>query len=128
MQLRCAQPIALLLLLIGFGSCLLTSAAELTQPSKMLRVAVVQFRSSRDLADNVNRITKDIHDVATNGLRVVIFPECALSGYFEDVITNLSSAQLTAAEEKIAQACRDGNIWAIVGTPYRDGKRLFNSA
>src|SRR5439155_4240471 len=120
MQLRCPQPIALLLLLIGFDSCLLASAADLAQPPKTLRVAAVQFRSSRDLADNVKRMTKQIHEAGTNGVRVVIFPECALSGYFEDVITNLSSAQLTGAEEKVVRACQEANIWAIVGTPYRE--------
>src|SRR6266446_7281996 len=130
MQLRGQQGIswASLLSLVMFGGSFVGTAAELSQAAKTLRVAAIQFRSSRDLADNVNRMTKQIHTAATNGVRVVVFPECALSGYFEDVITNLSSAQLTAAEEKIAQACREGNIWAIVGSPSRDGKRLFNSA
>src|SRR5256885_6200779 len=128
MQLRRAHWMALLLLLIGFDSGLLASAADLPQPPKTLRVAAVQFRSSRALADNGNRMTKQIHDAASNGDRVVVFPECALSGYFEDVITNLSSAQISGAADQVARACREANIWAIIGTPYREGNRLFNSA
>ena len=129
MPLRCAQPIAFLLLLLSPFKCwLVANAADLAHPPKILRVAAVQFRSSRDLADNVNRIAKQIRDAATNGARVVVFPECALSGYFEDVITNLSSAQLSGAAQQVARACREANIWAIIGTPYREEKRLFNSA
>lgn len=130
MQFRRPQTILLVsfIWLVMFAGFSVGTTSELTQPAKTLRVAAIQFRSSRDLGDNVSRITKQIHDAATNGVRVVIFPECALSGYFEDVITNLSSAQLTAAEEKIAQACRNADVYAIFGTPYRETNKLFNSA
>src|SRR5438309_1681545 len=124
MQIRCAQPIALLLLLlVALKCCAVANAADLAHPPRTLRVAAIQFRSSRNLADNVSRLTKQIRDAATNGARVVVFPECALSGYFEDVITNLSSAELTGAQEQVTRACRDADIWAIVGTPYRVGYR-----
>src|SRR5438128_11127047 len=109
MQVRGRRTSTFLLLLsVTVLACgLIARAADLAQPRKTLRVAGVQFRSSRNLVDNANRMTMQIHDAGTNGARVVVFPECALSGYFEDVITNLSSVQLFGAEKQIAQACRE---------------------
>jgi predicted amidohydrolase len=93
-----------------------------------LRVAAVQMRSTRSLADNLSRLTNSIHERGREGARVVIFPECALSGYFEDAVTNLSAAQLTDAEAQLAQACQQANVYGIIGTAWRDGEKLFNSA
>jgi predicted amidohydrolase len=93
-----------------------------------LKVAVVQMRSSRNLADNVTRITNSIHQCAGEGTRVVVFPECALSSYLEDVVTNLSAAQLTAAAQQVAEACRQAGAYAIVGTAWREDGTLLDSA
>ena len=96
--------------------------------SKTLSVAALQLGSTRNLSDNVARIDSIIKDCATKGIRVVAFPECALSGYFEDVIMNLTAEQINQAESQVAEACRESSMYAIVGMPYRDGNKLFNSA
>ncbi|MGH7199427.1 MAG: carbon-nitrogen hydrolase family protein, partial [Planctomycetaceae bacterium] len=57
-----------------------------------------------------------------------VFPECALTGYFEDVIVNTSAEQLADAERQIALTCRELDLYAIIGTPHRDGEKLYNSA
>lgn len=100
-----------------------TSIAAVT-----LEVAVVQLRSSTNLVENAERIANYIQKAATNGADVVVFPECALSGYFEDVITRLSSADLQRAEERLAQACKQSGAYAVIGTPSRVGEKLYNSA
>lgn len=99
-----------------------------TKVAPQLKVAAVQLRSTRDLAANLARITNSIHECARGGARVVVFPECALSGYFADTVTNLSAAQLADAAQRLGSACRDAGIHAIVGTAWRDGSNLFNSA
>ena len=96
--------------------------------SKPLRIAAVQMRSSRDLADNVARIRKALRECADQGARVAVFPECALSGYFEEVVTNLTVAQLAEVEQQVAGACRTAGLYAVVGMPWRDGDKLYNSA
>jgi predicted amidohydrolase len=102
-----------------------TAAAE---PEPTLTVAAVQMRSSRDLQTNVESIASRIRTCASNGADVVVFPECALSGYFEDVVTHLSSEQLAKAEDALAQVCKDAGVYAIVGTPSRVDGKVFNSA
>lgn len=93
-----------------------------------LEVAVVQLRSSTNLVENTERIATHIQKAAAKGADVVVFPECALSGYFEDVITRLSSAELERAEQKLAQTCKESGAYAIIGTPSRIGEKLYNSA
>lgn len=95
---------------------------------QQLKVAAVQMRSTRDLAANLTRITSSIRECASNGVRVVVFPECALTGYFEDAATNVTTAQLAEAEQKISDACRESTICAIVGTAWREDGKLLNSA
>ena len=103
------------------------SAAEVATTNS-LKVAAIQLRSSRNLSDNLSRITNSIHDCARQGARVVVFPECALTGYFEDMVTNLSAVQITTAAEQVAEACRQIGVYGIVGTAWREGEKLFNSA
>jgi len=102
-------------------------AADSNVPPQ-LKVAAVQMRSTRNLADNLARITNSIRECARSGARVVVFPECALTGYFEDSSTNVTSAQLAEAEQKISAACREAGIYAIVGTAWREDGKLLNSA
>jgi predicted amidohydrolase len=103
------------------------SGTTLKSP-KSLKVAAVQFRSSRDLDRNVAGITAHIRRLAGEGVRVAVFPECALTGYFEDVVKATSAERLAGAEGRVADACREAGIYAVVGTPHRDGEKLYNSA
>ena len=99
-----------------------------TGPPKSLKVAAVQYRSSRDLDKNVAGITAHIRRLGERGVRVAVFPECALTSYFEDVVKATTAEQLAGAERQVADACREAGIYAIVGTPHRDGEKLYNSA
>ena len=99
------------------------------RPTGELRVAVVQMRSTRDLDVNIRKIRKHLERLARDGVRVAVFPECALTGYFEDAyMRGLSKEKLEDAEKKVGDACNKFNIYAVLGTPHRDGDKLFNSA
>jgi predicted amidohydrolase len=98
------------------------------KPPKLLKVAAVQFRSGRDLDRNVAGITAHIRRLAKEGVRVAVFPECALTGYFEDVVLTTTAERLAGASRQVADACREAGIYAVVGTPHRDGDKLYNSA
>lgn len=99
-----------------------------TPAGDFLTVASVQMRSSTDLADNTARIMGFIEKSAAEGAKVVIFPECALSGYNEKAVKALSAEQILNAEKKIAETCKKASVYAIVGMPYREGTKLYNSA
>jgi predicted amidohydrolase len=60
---------------------------------------------------------------------VAVFPECALTGYFdEEYHRGLSAERLAEAEQRVIEACRALDIYAVVGTTTREGGKLFNSA
>ena len=40
----------------------------------------------------------------------------------------ISSTQLIDARRQIAEACREHHVYAVVGMPWRDGAKLYNSA
>jgi predicted amidohydrolase len=105
-----------------------SSAAALHSQSQ-LRVAAVQMRSTRDVAENVRTIKEHLARSAKEDVRVVAFPECALTGYFDNTyMQSISAEQLSDAENQVAESCRQHDIYAILGTPTREADRLFNSA
>ena len=73
-------------------------------------------------------ITEAIGRLGREGVRVAVFPECALTGYFADVVTAVPAEALAAAERAVGAACRAAGMYAVVGTPVREGRSLFNSA
>lgn len=96
--------------------------------ARTLRVAAVQMRSSRDLDDNIAKTIRLIQQCAKDGARVVVFPECSVTGYFNDVVKQVTPEQLEAAEQRIGEACREADVYAIVGMPHRRDGKLFNAA
>ena len=100
-----------------------------TDAGQTLRVAAVQMRSTRDLAANIRKTKEHIATCARDGARLVVFPECSVTGYFDDeYMQALTYQQLVGAEREVALACREHSVYAIVGMPWRDGEKLYNSA
>jgi predicted amidohydrolase len=127
---RSAAPVAVMLALVSAAPAQDERKSSVPRPGppKTLRVAAVQSRSGRDLDKNVAGITAHIRRLGEEGVRVAVFPECALTGYFDDLARATSAERLADAERRVADACREAGIYAVVGTPHRDGERLYNSA
>src|SRR4051794_3036039 len=77
---------------------------------RTLRIAAVQMRSTRDLAANAARVNDWLRKCAADGAQVAVFPECALSGYFDDVVKGLTAEQLAEAERAVGRACAEHKI------------------
>lgn len=122
------------ILLLSFSLFPVSGFQRLAEPAdpkpvpKTLRVAAVQMRSTKDLDANIKHTRELLEKCAKDGVQVAVFPECSVSGYFDDVVTKLSAEQLAAAEKSVADACREFKIAAIVGMPWREKDNLFNSA
>ncbi len=122
------QTAARLAILTMISAAVCTSTAA-TAAGQSLRVAAIQMRSSRDLNENIAATKKHIAAAARDGVRVVVFPECSLTGYFDnDFMKHFTRKQLADAERQVADACREHAIYAIIGMPCREGEKLFNSA
>ncbi len=110
------------------GGAAASAPATTRSPAKRLRVSAVQMRSIRDLEANLRKTEDFIRRCGRDGARVVVFPECSVTGYFEDVVRKVTAEQLAAAEQRVGDACRQANVHAIVGMPWRQGGKLFNAA
>jgi predicted amidohydrolase len=72
----------------------------MSSPSRVLRAAAVQFESApADKEANFRKIEAFTADAARRGVRLIVFPECCVTGYW--FIRNLSVDQLGALAEPI---------------------------
>ena len=115
------------------GRFLKITAAFLLSPGFLvaatLRVASVQMPIEGDVAKNLEYIRKSVVEAKKNNARVVVFPETALSGFFEEDIKRVDLDKLKAAQEEIAHLAQANGIYIVYGTatpsPY---ERPYNSA
>jgi predicted amidohydrolase len=101
--------------------------ARRPEPGKMA-VAAVQYRSSLDLAENARRHGEHIRKCAEAGARVVVFPECSLTGFFKESIERATREEIDRAEEIVRSAAREAGVYAVIGSPTRTGAVTYNSA
>jgi predicted amidohydrolase len=84
-----------------------------------------------DVDANLQRIRAGLRDAASRGARLVIFPECALSGYcFHSREEAMPHTQLLPgpASDVLAADCARLGVFAIVGLLERGSQgELFNS-
>lgn len=114
----------LLAALLLFVVCINTAHAQ-APPS--LRVATVQMRSGPDLDANVQHTIELLRDCVQQRAQVAVFPECSLTGYLPELIPTLSKEQIESAIQKVATACGELKLAALIGSPVRQDDKLFNS-
>jgi predicted amidohydrolase len=82
--------------------------------------------------DNLEQIRSHLQEAAKQGARLVIFPECVLTGYcFDSHEEALPHAEPVPgpSTEILAQDCRRLGVWLIVGMleTSPDAARMYNS-
>jgi predicted amidohydrolase len=83
-----------------------------------------------DKPRNLETIRTTLHEAAGHGARLVVFPECALTGYcFESKDEAWPHAETLPgpSTDALAAACRQLGVWAVVGLLERAGDDLFNA-
>jgi predicted amidohydrolase len=95
------------------------------------RVAAVQMEPKLGRLDaNLEQILNWLEPAAVAGAKLVVFPECALSGYgFASREQGLDHAVSLDSEpiRKVIMACERHQCFCIFGLLERDGDRLFNA-
>lgn len=96
-----------------------------------VRIAVVQSNPVLgDLSANRSSILADLETAARAGARLVVFPECALSGYaFDSRDEGLAHAEPIPGPtvEAVADLCRTLSVFCVFGLVERSGDRLYNA-
>ena len=83
-----------------------------------VRVAVAQLRPGRSVAELTERICGHIAEAGRVRAKLAIFPECATTGYTDNVPSLTTPSELRDAERAIAGACADAQTAAVVGTAW----------
>jgi predicted amidohydrolase len=100
--------------------------------TNIIKVAAVQTNPIlMKNEENLNVILSQTREAADSGAKLIVFPECSLTGY----VFNSREEALPYAEtipglttKKIAALCKELNIHVIFGLLEKDNDRLYNAA
>src|SRR5262245_7461285 len=98
----------------------------------MWKIAAVQMDARlADRAHNLEQIRSRLRDCAGHEARLVVFPECILSGYaFGSKADGWAQAEPVPgpSTQTLLDDCRRLGVWAVVGMLERGpGEKLFNA-
>ncbi len=97
-----------------------------------MKVAAVQMDVKiLDKERNLAKLLENLRGAASAGAKLVVFPECVLSGYcFTSAEEALPASEMVPgpSTEKIAAAARSLGCTVLVGLLERAGDRLYNAA
>ena len=91
-----------------------------------LIVAAAQMKFRAAIADNVSWMVEVIHSSAKAGADLILFPECAVTGYNCDIAA-VSKSDVAKALQNLARAARTARCQVLVGSPTFAGRKIFNS-
>lgn len=95
-----------------------------------MRIAAYQFAVTGNIKDNFNEIIKAIDDAKNQNVDLLIFPECALTGYPPRDITSSSEVDFDLVEslcDRLQDVADTKKISFVVGTVFKD-TNIYNRA
>ena len=100
-------------------------------PDKV-KIAAVQMDSKiMGNSENLDKMLLKTQAVANNGADLIVFPECALTGYVfasrEEAMPYMETIPGPSAD-KLAACCRELGVHVIFGLLERDADKCFNAA
>jgi len=95
-------------------------------PAKVLQIAAAQLKFRRTLPENVQLIGRFIAAAARAGSDVVLFPECALTGYNVD-FHRLARGEVESGLRLVADAAQVQRCHVLIGSPTWARGRWSNS-
>ncbi|MEO1998418.1 MAG: carbon-nitrogen hydrolase family protein [Planctomycetaceae bacterium] len=97
-----------------------------------MKVAGVQMDVALgDTAANHRLISQHLEQAAAAGARLVVFPECARTGYCFDSLEHAREHAQTVpgpATARLTEDCARWGVYSVVGLLESDGARVFNTA
>ncbi len=101
-------------------------ARAVTSSPKRPRVAAVQMIFADSLEGNLAKIERAGTKAAEGGADIVLFPECATTGYACD-FGELKPAAIRAALQRVGAVAARLGVNLLLGSPVFAGARLYNA-
>ncbi len=95
-------------------------------PAKVLQIAAAQLKFRRTLPENVELIRRLLAEAARAGSDVVLFPECALTGYSVD-FHKTARGEIENGLKAVSDAARAHRCHVVIGSPTFARGHRFNS-
>ena len=92
-----------------------------------MRIGAMQMRLSTDLKTNLKTIENWLVKAADHGVEILNFPETCLTGYLFDYFSDVKNDDITSSIDYLSGLSREKGVSIIVGTPFWDNNRCFNS-
>ncbi len=96
-----------------------------------MRLGAYQFPVTGSIQENLSKIRDAVHRAAESGLRLLVFPECALAGYPPRDIPSSESVDfvlLNSAHNELQKLADRFGLYLIVGTMTKAENSIFNTA
>lgn len=96
-----------------------------------MRIGAYQFDVTGDIQKNTKIICEAIKKAAEAGVRFLVFPECAMTGYPPRDIESSVQVDFEEAERaysKVQASVDDYDIFVLLGTIYHEGNKYYNTA
>lgn len=96
-----------------------------------MKIAAYQFAVSGNIYENLEIMKKAIEQASKESVRLLAFPECALTGYPPHDIESPATVDfdgLDRAYDVLQNLANDNEIYLVVGTIIRKENTYYNSA
>lgn len=96
-----------------------------------MKIAAYQFAITKDIEKNLKTIRKAVKEALEQQVELLVFPECALTGYPPHDMENpaeIDFVKLESIYEQLSEISSENNVHIIVGTVQREKDKYYNTA
>jgi len=98
---------------------------------RKLKVAAAQINPTlMNIKENLYKLEYFMREAVSKGAKLVVFPECALTGYVLnfDEIKEVAETIPGQSTKRLEAFCKRLNVWVIVGLVEKTSKLYYNTA
>ena len=96
-----------------------------------MRISAYQFAVTSDIDKNYETVVKAVQKAKEKAIELVVFPECALTGYPPKSMASSSNVNFAKVEEccnKLQSLCNEAGVAFILGTIAKENGNIYNRA
>ena len=96
-----------------------------------LRIGAYQFAVGSNITDNFHAVCRGVEEAVRQNIRLLVFPECALTGYPPRDIKSAADVnfeELNVAYQEIKKMSEKYDMYILVGTITKEQNKYYNSA